>query len=32
MPDGTFKNMPYEEMTPFLNDETLEENMFIKRI
>ena len=32
MPDGTFKNMPYEEMTPFLNDETLEENMFIKRV
>ena len=32
MPDGTFKNMPYEDMTPFLNDETLEENMFVKRV
>ena len=32
MPDGTFKNMPHEEMAPFLNDEILEENMFIKRV
>jgi len=32
MPDGTFKNMPHEEMAPFLNDETIEENMFIKRV
>ena len=32
MADGTFKNMPHEEMTPFLNDETLEKNMFVKRV
>jgi acetolactate synthase-1/2/3 large subunit len=32
MPDGTFKNMPHEEMAPFLDDEVLEENMFVKRI
>ena len=32
MPDGTFKNMPHEEMSPFLDDETLDDNMFIKRI
>jgi acetolactate synthase-1/2/3 large subunit len=32
MPDGTFKNMPHEEMEPFLNDEILEKNMFIKRV
>jgi acetolactate synthase-1/2/3 large subunit len=30
-PDGTFKNMPYEEMAPFLDDETLEKHMFVKR-
>jgi acetolactate synthase-1/2/3 large subunit len=30
--DGTFKNMPHEEMAPFLDDEVLEENMFVKRI
>jgi len=32
MPDGTFKNMPHEEMSPFLDDETLDDNMFVKRI
>jgi acetolactate synthase-1/2/3 large subunit len=31
-PDGSFKNMPYEEMAPFLDDKTLEDNLFIKRI
>ena len=31
-PDGTFKNMPYEEMAPFLDDETLEKHMFVTRI
>ena len=31
-PDGTFKNMPYEEMAPFLDDETLEKYMFVTRI
>ncbi len=30
--DGTFKNMPYEEMAPFLDDETLEKYMFVTRI
>lgn len=30
-PDGSFKNMPYEEMAPYLDDETLDDNMFIKR-
>ena len=32
LPDGTFKNMPYEEMAPFLDDKFLEENMFISRV
>lgn len=32
LPDGTFKNMPYEEMAPFLDDNFLEENLFIKRV
>lgn len=32
MPDGTFKNMPYEEMAPFLDDRFLEENLFVKRV
>ena len=32
MPDGTFKNMPHEEMAPFLDDEYLEKNMFVKRV
>jgi acetolactate synthase-1/2/3 large subunit len=31
MPDGSFKNMPYEEMAPFLDEETLRDNMFIER-
>jgi len=31
-PDGTFKNMPYEEMAPFLDDETLEKHMFVTRV
>lgn len=31
-PDGTFKNMPYEEMAPFLDDEFLKENMFVPRV
>jgi acetolactate synthase-1/2/3 large subunit len=30
--DGTFKNMPHEEMSPFLDDETLEKHMFVKRV
>ena len=32
LPDGTFKNMPYEEMAPFLDDEFLKENMFVPRV
>jgi acetolactate synthase-1/2/3 large subunit len=28
MPDGTFVNLPYQDMYPFLERETLEENMF----
>jgi acetolactate synthase I/II/III large subunit len=32
LPDGRFKNMPHEEMAPFLDDTTLDENMFVKRI
>ena len=32
LPDGTFKNMPYEEMAPFLDDDFLKENMFIPRV
>jgi acetolactate synthase-1/2/3 large subunit len=32
MTDGTFKNVPHEDMAPFLDDETLEENMFVQRI
>ena len=32
LPDGTFKNMPYEEMAPFLDDEFLKENMFVSRV
>lgn len=31
MPDGTFKNMPHEEMSPFLDDEVLNENLFVDR-
>ena len=30
--DGTFKNMPHEEMFPFLDDNELEENLFINRL
>src|SRR6056300_1265942 len=30
--DGTFKNMPYEEMSPFLDDDFLSENMFVTRV
>ena len=32
LPDGTFKNMPYEEMAPFLSDTFLEDNLFIQRV
>jgi len=32
LPDGTFKNMPYEEMAPFLDDDFLKEHMFIPRV
>lgn len=32
MPDGTFKNMPYEEMAPFLDDAFLRDNLFVKRV
>lgn len=32
MPDGTFKNMPYEEMAPFLDDDFLKDNMFVARV
>jgi acetolactate synthase I/II/III large subunit len=32
MPDGTFKNMPHEEMSPFLDDETLKQNLFVHRV
>jgi acetolactate synthase-1/2/3 large subunit len=31
-PDGTFKNMPYEEMAPFLDDTFLEANLFVSRV
>ena len=30
--DGTFKNMPFEEMYPFLSDEELNANLFINRL
>lgn len=32
MPDGTFKNMPYEEMAPFLDDTFLNNNLFVSRV
>ena len=32
MPDGTFKNMPHEEMSPFLDDKTLNDNLFVERV
>jgi acetolactate synthase-1/2/3 large subunit len=31
MPDGTFKNMPHEEMSPFLDEEILKDNLFVER-
>ena len=31
-PDGTFKNMPYEEMAPFLDEDFLENNLFVNRV
>jgi acetolactate synthase-1/2/3 large subunit len=30
--DGTFKNMPHEEMAPFLDDDTIESNLMINRL
>jgi acetolactate synthase-1/2/3 large subunit len=30
--DGTFKNMPCEEMYPFLKDDELKDNLFISRL
>ena len=32
LPDGTFKNMPYEEMAPFLDDAFLKDNLFVERV
>jgi acetolactate synthase-1/2/3 large subunit len=32
LPNGTFKNLPYEEMAPFLDDAFLEDNLFVKRV
>jgi len=32
LPDGTFKNMPHEEMSPFIDDKILDEQMFVKRV
>jgi len=32
LPDGTFKNMPYEEMAPFLDEEFLKNNLFVDRV
>ena len=32
LPNGTFKNMPHEEMEPFLDDEFINTNLFVKRI
>lgn len=31
-PDGSFKNMPHEQMYPFLSEEELSDNLFIKSI
>lgn len=31
MPDGTFRNMPLEEMEPYLDDVTLNDNLFVSR-
>lgn len=30
--DGTFKNMPHEDMYPFLSEEELSKNMFVKEL
>ena len=32
MSDGTFKNMPHEEMSPFLDDKTLKQHLFVRRV
>jgi acetolactate synthase I/II/III large subunit len=32
MSDGTFKNMPHEEMSPFLNEKILKDNLFVERV
>jgi acetolactate synthase-1/2/3 large subunit len=32
LPNGTFKNMPHEEMEPFLDDEFININLFVKRV
>ncbi len=32
LPNGTFKNMPYEEMEPFLDDDFINTNLFVKRV
>jgi acetolactate synthase-1/2/3 large subunit len=32
MPDGTFKNMPHEEMSPFLQDTVINDNLFVERV
>jgi acetolactate synthase-1/2/3 large subunit len=32
MPDGTFKNMPHEEMSPFLDEQILKDNLFVERV
>ena len=32
LPNGTFKNMPHEEMEPFLDDEFINTNLFVKRV
>jgi acetolactate synthase-1/2/3 large subunit len=32
MPDGTFKNRPYEDMYPFLEQSDLDSNMFVPQL
>ena len=32
MPDGTFKNRPYEDMCPFLDQSDLDSNMFVPQL
>ena len=32
MPDGTFKNRPYEDMYPFLDQSDLDSNMFVPQL